>query len=141
MKCFVYFIVAVTDQPDNVTVCLGGTAVFTCVMDISNVTINKGDVKWWRIRTDQSSGILPLSESTARYKVTNTINNQRLNSTLIIANVISTLSGPYWPGRTENSHLCEMAFLSINGMKNLMCMYIMICIDIGITVRTYNEYF
>ena len=37
--------VTVIDQPDNVTVCVGGTVVFTCVMNITNVNISEGDVK------------------------------------------------------------------------------------------------
>ena len=122
MKCYVYFIVTVIDQPDNVTVCLGGTVVFTCVMDITNVSISEEDVKWWRIRTDHAQSSIKvrtqLPKNTRRYKVTNTINNKRLNSTLMITNVISTLNGSYWPGLMENSELCDMAFLSIIGKTN-----------------------
>ena len=128
-----YITVTVVDQPDNVTVCVGGTAFFTCVVDITNVIISKGDVRWWRKRTDVSSGILLISENNVRYKVTNSINDQRLNSTLMITHVISTLSGPYWPGLTRGNELCEMAFLSIYGINFyilcIMCMHMYVYQD------------
>ena len=126
MKCYVFFIVdyIVTDQPDNVTVCVGATAMFTCVMNISNFDMNEWNVKWWRKRTDQLSGILEISENNKRYEVTNRINDQRLNTTLMITDVISTLSGPYWPGLAKGNELCEMAFLSIlNGINKYVYVY------------------
>ena len=112
------------DQPDDVTVCEGGTALFTCVMNITNVNISEGDVKWWRARIDLDQSInVEIQESAGRYKVTNRINDQILNTTLMITDVISTLSGQYWPKLTGGNKLCRRARLSIlngHGIK-LMC--------------------
>ena len=58
------------DQPDNVTVCEGGTALFTCVMNITNVNISEGDIKWWRARIDHGLSInLEIKETAERYEV------------------------------------------------------------------------
>ena len=112
--------VTVITQPDNTTACEGGTAVFTCVMNISNINISIKDIEWWRIRLDQdSSKPLQISEAVKRYNISDSINEHRVTNTLMITNVSLLDMGPYWPGLNNDEPLCSMAFLSIisqNGM-------------------------
>ena len=114
--------VTVITQPDNTTVCEGGTAVFTCVVDIIlNVNINTEDISWWRIRTDHDSVIL-ITETVTRYIISNDINEHRVTSVLTITNLRLADMGPYWPGLTDDNQLCSMAFLSVV-LQNGMCVY------------------
>ena len=107
--------VTVITQPDNITVCEGGTAVFTCVMDILNVSINTEDINWWRIRIDHK-GLTEITETVTRYTISNDINGHELTSALMITNVRLGDMGPYWPGLIDDNQLCSMAFLStVNG--------------------------
>ena len=117
--------VTVITQPDNTTTCEGGTAVFTCVVDILNVNINTVDIRWWRIRLDQtSSQPLPVTETVTKYTISNSINEHRVTSVLMITDVGSEHMGPYWPGLIDKKQLCSMAFLSITLQNGTyMCMY------------------
>ena len=119
---YVRITVTVITQPVNTTVCEGGTAVFTCEMDILNVNVSlMDDVKWWRIRTDQNSGnIIVNTQALERFNITNSISQGTLTSALMITNVRSIDIGPYWCVlmiNNESTMASNMAFLNItNGM-------------------------
>ena len=110
-------------QPDNTTVCKGGsinpTAVFTCEMEILNVNVSLVDVKWWRIRNDLNGGSVNITVNTqalARLNVNNSISQGTLTSVLMITNVRSTDIGPYWCVLMITNELVmasNMAFLNI----------------------------
>ena len=120
-------------QPDNATTCLGGTVVFTCVMDIRNVNISIEDIRWWRKREDNNMTIM-LSPNLKRYNITNIISEHKLTSVLMITNVRLVDSGPSWLGLTvQEKRLCNNAFLSIlpNGMyihTYLCILYVYLCL-------------
>ena len=125
--------VTVITQPDNTTVCGGGTAVFTCVIDILNVNISIEDIRWWRKREDNNATIqLRLPSIIKRYNITNIISEHRLTSVLMITDVRLADLGLYWLGLTINKNkLCNNAFLSVlpNGMYIYtyvysMCIYV-----------------
>ena len=80
----------ITTQPRNVTVPLGGTAVFTCLVVLTQ-NVNTDDVQW------DHMGNAITSLSTNPYMVINDITNgaTHLNSTLIITNVRREHVGPY----------------------------------------------
>ena len=117
--------VTVITQPDNTTVCERGTAVFTCVMDISNINISAEDIRWWRMRIDSFPSTQPIQGAVNRYTISNDINEHRVTSVLMITNVRLVDMGPYWPGLTDDKQLCNMAFLSI--LQNGMCV-LCICV-------------
>ena len=116
--------VTVITQPDNTTVCEGGTVVFTCVMDILNVNISTVDIRWWRMRIRSLSPLL-ITEVVKRYNISNYTNEHRVTSVLTITDVIPLDTGPYWPGLTDDKQICNMAFLSI--LQNGMCV-LYICV-------------
>ena len=115
--------VTVITQPDNATVCEGGTAHFTCVMNITNVS-ESIDVKWWRIRKDQNSGnVLIGTQGVTRFGVNKSTSQDTLTSALVITDVRTTDIGPYWCVVMINDELTmasNMAFFNIiqNGMYN-----------------------
>ena len=118
--------VIVITQPYNTTVCEGGTAVFTCVMDIRNFGINTVDIRWWRIRKDlYNYDSLPLliTQNIRRFIVTSVISEYRIKSVLTITDIMLAHIGPYWPGLSDAKELCDMGFLSI-----VLGSYVHICI-------------
>ena len=111
-------------QPHNTTACVGGTVMFTCVIDTSNVNISTVDISWWRKRRDHNNNLLPdplmiSQHGPIRSRIINSITGGNLTSVLLINDVRSSDAGPYWLSLmdTENS---TIAFLSIvpNGMHN-----------------------
>jgi len=75
----------ITTQPSDVTLCTGGVAVFTCVVDRNGTYITSNDVMWKQIRRGGST--LTLSTSINRgvpFNITTTISGDMLTSTLII---------------------------------------------------------
>ena len=147
---YTYVIITVTviTQPDNTTVCEGGTAVFTCTMNITNATINTMDAKWWRIRTDLNNDSVDVPVSThalPRLNINNSISQNTLTSVLMITNVKSSHIGPYWCVLMITNELTmasNMAFLNIvpNG-STLVCMLhaciMYICKYVYIHIRIY----
>ena len=85
-----YFAVTIITQPGDVTVPLGGTAVFACLVEL-NENVNTDDVQW-----DHMGNAITHS-STNPYMVINDITNGflQLNSTLIINNVRREHVGTY----------------------------------------------
>ena len=124
--CKFYYVVTVITQPNNTTICEGGTAVFTCVMDILNVSVSLADVKWWRTRTDlglnrYSVNVIISTQGLARLSLNNNISQDTLTSALMITNVRSSDIGPYWCVlmiTNESMMASNIAFLNIapNGM-------------------------
>ena len=118
-------------QPVNTTVCVGETAMFTCVLDIQNVSMDMRRnyyVRWCRTRIDENfhaSNISIPQRGTPRFNITNTISNNTLTSFLNITDVIWAHRGPYWL-KWNNEDISNMAFLSItsNGTYVRMCMYV-----------------
>ena len=121
------YLVAVITQPDNTTVCEGGTAVFTCEMDSLNVDVSLVDVKWWRTREDQNLNVTVNTQGLRRLNVNNSISEGTLTSTLMITDVRSNHIGPYWCVLMSNelTVASNMAFLNI-GMYINVC-YVLNC--------------
>ena len=85
------FAATITTQPRDVKVPLGGTAVFTCLVELRNENVHTDDVQW------DHMGHAITSLSTNPYMVINDITNgvTQINSTLIITNVRREHVGPY----------------------------------------------
>ena len=88
-----FFSVTITTQPNDVVVPPGGTAVFTCVVDLGRQTANTDDVKW------NNMGKVITRSSTDPYMVNNDFENfgqdSQLNSRLTIKNVNTQHAGLY----------------------------------------------
>ena len=85
-------------QPASTTACVGGTAMFTCVMNIPNVNISILDITWWRTRNDIDSDVhfRIIPKAIRRLNVNNRINQGILTSAFMITDVRSIDVGPYF---------------------------------------------
>ena len=88
-----FFSVTITTQPSDVAVPSGGTAVFTCVVDLGGQAANTDDVKW------DNMGNAITRVSTDPYMVNNDFEtfgqHWQLNSTLTINSVNTRHPGLY----------------------------------------------
>ena len=109
-----YVAVTVITQPRNVTGCVGGTALFTCVMRSNNVSISEEDIKWWRRRNDQSTEPQIIeTQGNNVFSITSNISGGTLTSVLMINVLRQAFIGPYWLGMADGTQLSDVAFLSI----------------------------
>ena len=109
-------------QPDNTTACEGGTAIFTCVVDMHTASIDTEDTNWWRKRVDQNSSPIKIAFTAFGHRTVNSINGYRLTSLLMITNVKSTHIGPYWLKFNESTNLSDVAYLSVTPNGMYVCM-------------------
>ena len=102
-------------QPHNTTGCVGGTEMFTCIVNVT-VNISTDDIKWWRRRIDSdSSPNKIITQGNYVFNITNNISGGMLTSVLMITGLRSSHVGPYWVEVADDTQLImsDMAFLSI----------------------------
>ena len=126
--------VTVITQPHNTTGCVRGTAMFTCVMNVT-VNISTDNIKWWRIRIDNGSPPEEIkTQGNNVFSITNSISGRMLTSVLMITGLRSAHVGPYWLKVADGTQMSDMAFLSIIPSGTYVC--ISAYVDV-IRVRTY----
>ena len=102
----------VISEPDDVTICEGEGAVFTCVL---NSNISSDDVQWYRFIMDTSTTVM------VDPNITITIMNQtseNTSSSLTITNATKSYTGYFWVG-TPSRNVCN-ASLTV-GTSMLVC--------------------
>ena len=92
-------ITVISEPDDDVTICEGGGAVFTCVLN-SNIG---NDVQWYRYRKDTGTTEIVDESSTILTHTENTI-----NSSLTLTNAIKSYTGYYWVG-TSSANVCNVS--------------------------------
>ena len=93
-------------KPDDVTICEGEGAVFTCVLN-SNVG---DDVQWYRYIMDTRTTEIVDPSGVNTFILTQTRN--AINSSLTITNARKSYTGRYWVGTPSVSSGC-FAFLTV----------------------------
>ena len=91
-------------QPDDVTICEGGGAVFTCVL---NSNIRSDDVQWYRFIKDTSTTEMVDPNGENINFLTHT-NGSTINSSLTITNAIKSYTGYFWVG-TLSLNACSVS--------------------------------
>ena len=91
----------VISQPDDVTICEGRRAVFTCVL---NGSISSDDVQWYRFIKDTSTTEMVDPNGENIKFLTRT--NGSTNSSLTITNAIRSYTGYFWVG-TSSLNVCN----------------------------------
>ena len=101
-------------QPDDVTICEGRGAVFTCVL---NSSIRSDDVQWYRFIKDTSITEMldPNGENITFF--TRTIGSTT-NSSLNIINVRESYTGYFWVG-TPSLNVCNTSLTVLTSMYNI----------------------
>ena len=87
VSCLPHHTAKITTQPSDVTVCTGGVAVFTCVVDRNGTNITSDVLIWQQIRVGGSTSTLSTSIRGVPFNITTTISGDILTSTLTITGV------------------------------------------------------
>ena len=100
----------VISEPDDVTVCEGGSTSFSCVLDSS---INSDDVQWYRLLKDAVT-----TERIGRlegFTVVPIPSQNGFNTTLYITNAIKSYTGYYWV-RLPSDDVCNVSLTVLTSM-------------------------
>ena len=103
--------IIVIGEPDDVTVCEGREAVFTCVL---NSNTRSDDVQWYRFIKDNSTTVMVDPDGDNINFITNT-NGNTTNSSLTITTVIKSYTGYFWVG-TPSLNVCNSSLTVLTGM-------------------------
>ena len=104
------FSTAVVSQPDDVTACEGGQAVFTCVL---NSTVGD-NVQWYRLIEDTGTTEMVVSNG-GDFAFISSVNNSVFTTSLNITNVRKSHTGYYWV-RTSSSDVCNVSLTVVTSM-------------------------
>ena len=108
---FIFYPSLVISEPDDVTVCEGKEAVFTCVL---NSNIRSDDVQWHRFIKDTSTREMVDPNGENIYFITDTIGSTT-SSSLTITNVIKSYTGYFWVG-TSSLYVCHATLTVLTSM-------------------------
>ena len=107
-------------EPNNVTVCEGGEAVFTCLLSSS---IRSDDVQWYRSLVDMSSSELVEGEN---INFLNHTTGGALNASLIITNVSKSFAGNFWV-RIPSGMVCRASLTILPSKYYVWMVVIYVC--------------
>ena len=122
--CFVSESVTVISPPDDVTVCAGDRATFTCVLDVTDADI-KDDVQWYRFirgtgtteMVDPDGGDITILTRT---------NGNTTTSTLTVTNGRKSDTGSFWV-EIQSLTYCNASLTvatSTYVCEQTLCMYV-----------------
>ena len=103
-------------QPDDVTICEGERAVFTCV---SNSNIRSDDVLWYRFIKDTSTTEIVDRNGENINFVNHTIGNTT-SSSLTLTNAIKSYTGYFWVG-TPSLNVCNTSLTVTSTYVDRVC--------------------
>ena len=98
-------------EPDDVSICEGDRAVFTCVL---NSTIRSDDVQWYRFIKDNSTTVMVDPDGSNINFITDT-NANTTSSSLTITSVIKSYTGYFWVG-TPSLNVCNASLTVLTSM-------------------------
>ena len=105
----------VISQPDDVTICEGEGAVFTCVL---NSNIRSDDVQWYRFIKDTST--TEMVDPNGGNISFRTRTNGSTNSSLTITNAIKSYTGYFWVG-TSSLNVCNASLTVVASTYVCIC--------------------
>ena len=83
------------DEPDDVTVCEGGAAVYSCELNIANTNITSDDVQWCTL-INNTGTIEMINPNGTSINFTTKNSENALITTLTITNAKRPYTGHYW---------------------------------------------
>ena len=101
----------VISQPDNVTICKGKEAMFTCIL---NSNISSDDVQWYRFIKDTSTTEMVDPKDENINFLTRT-NGSATSISLTITNAIKSYTGYFWVG-TSSLNVCNASLTVLASM-------------------------
>ena len=113
----------VISQPNDVTVCEGKEAVFTCVLNTTGVIVHSGTVQWKKIMPD-TNGAEKLDPQHSNISFI-TSGNNIWTINLTITNMIKSYAGYYWfrlpPDDVCNVSLTVLTSMYVNRVEHTQC--------------------
>ena len=101
----------VISQPDDVTICEGKGAVFTCAL---NSSIRSDDVQWYRFIKDSSTTEM-IDPNGENINFLTRTNGSTINSSLTITNATKSYTGYFWVG-TPSLNVCNASLTVLTSM-------------------------
>ena len=99
---YIHISTTVISEPDDVIICEGEGAVFTCVL---NSNIRSDDVQWYRFIKDTSTTVM-VDPNGENFNIMNHSNGSTTSSSLTITNAIKSYTGYFWVG-TPSLNVCN----------------------------------
>ena len=84
----------VISNPDDATVCEGGSTTFTCVLDRNHRNISSDDVQWLRTIMGTNT-VESVGQQGSNIHFTTSATNNTLTTTLTITNTMISYTGDY----------------------------------------------
>ena len=110
---------AVISEPDDVSVCEGREAVFTCVL---NGSIRSDDVQWYRFIKDTGATVMVDPDGDNINFIADT-NGNTTSSSLTITNVIKSYTGYFWVG-TPSLNVCNGSLTVLTSIRRGIALFI-----------------
>ena len=110
--CYYNAFTIVISEPDDVTICEGGSTIFTCVLDSS---ISSDDVQWYRLIMDTSTTVMVDPQDSNIQFTTSTTNNTSTSS-LTITNAVKSYTGYYWVRLPSDDDVCNVSLTVVTSM-------------------------
>ena len=101
----------VISQPDDVTICEGEGAVFTCVL---NSNIRSDNVQWYRFIKDTNTTVM-VDPNGENINFLNHTNGSTTSSSLTVTNSSRSYTGDYWV-RTSSRTVCRASLIVLSSM-------------------------
>ena len=108
------FFTIVIKEPNDIVVCEGKEAVFTCVLNTTNNSINSNDVQWYRLVKDTGITEMVDQQDSNIHFTTSTINNT-LTGQLTITSTRKSHTGYYWVV-TPSFYACNVSLIVTTSM-------------------------
>ena len=103
-----YVATVVLSPPNDVTICEGRRAVFTCKFTTTDTNISIDDVQWYRLMKDTSTTVMVESQDSNIHLSTSNINNT-LTSSLTITSTTKSYAGYYWVRLPSDDDVCNVS--------------------------------
>ena len=110
------FSTTVISEPDDVSVCEGKEAVFTCVLNTTDSSMSSNDVQWYGYIKDKSTVEVVDGHGTNVHHVTYLIiQGNTLTSQLNVTSARKSYTGYYWI-RTPSFDVCNVSLTVLASM-------------------------
>ena len=106
-----YVFITVISGPDDVTVCKGESAKFTCVLDKRG---SGNEIYWYRVTKDRNT-TERVDRLGRNFTITTSTINNTLTKNLTITNAIKSYTGYYWVG-TSMFSVCNVSLTVTTSM-------------------------
>ena len=95
----------VVSQPDDVTICSGREAVFTCVLNLTDGNTRYNDLEWYGFKKSTNTvEILDPYEGRINFFIRTT--GHTISNSLNITNAMKSYTGYFWVG-TPSLNVCN----------------------------------